>query len=248
MRHYVLTRSSFGPAWDLAANRRRFAITKAVTARLLGLQTVMDWTWVVALDQRDPLLSERLRLYRDSVPSFVPIVRLPDDRQRRHSAIRSRQRIAAADYEIDWLQAISPNGKILTTRIDDDDGFAPDALARIQAVAAGIETRAALMLPVGVHLWAGRYAMVRHERNAMHTLLAPIGDDRHVYTYGHMAVATFAPVVIIDDEPGWLWTRHRDTISNARNPRSWGGVPKPITPALRALFPIDWSALDTAWG
>jgi hypothetical protein len=245
VKHFVLTRSAYGRAWDRAANRRRLDVTRAVTAKLMSLQTCTDWTWVVLLDDRDPFLAERLALYGDSAPAFTPLVWHPDDRTAPTNRLRAR--IAAADYAGPWASAIQPNGVTLTTRIDDDDGFAPDALARVQAAAAGRTERAALMLPEGVHLWAGRYAMVRHERNAMHTLLAPADDDRHVYTYGHTTVAAFAPVVMVDDEPGWLWTRHRDTISNARNPRSWGGVPAPITPALRAQFPIDWPGLAKAW-
>jgi hypothetical protein len=245
VRHYVLTRSAYGWAWDKGSNRRRFQVTRAVAARLMARQTATDWTWVVLLDERDPLLKERLALYRDSAPAFSPLVWCPTDMPVRGSSIR--QRIAAADYAAPWNDAIKAEGKVLTTRIDDDDGFAPDALARVQAAAARIETRAALMLPVGVHLWASRYALVRHERNAMHTLLAPTDDDRHVYTYGHTTVAKFAPVVMVDDEPGWIWTRHRDTISNARNPRAWGGTPGAITDALRAQFPIDWPGLAALW-
>jgi hypothetical protein len=250
MKHYVLTRSAFGPAWDIAANARRLAVTKAVTARLMSRQTCSDWTWVVLLDERDPLLRDRMALYGDSAPAFAPIVHRPNDRPDRHSAIRSRQRAAAADYAAPWREAITADCKVLTTRIDDDDGFAPDALARFQAAAEGITERKALMLPVGFHLWAGRYSLVRHERNAMHTFVAPPGDDCYVYSYGHTTVAQFVGpenVRILGEEPGWLWIRHRDTISDARRPGKWGGRPMLITPALRAQFPIDWKALEAAW-
>ena len=39
MRFYVLTRSAYGPAWDLDANRRRLAVTRAVTAAAMRAQT-----------------------------------------------------------------------------------------------------------------------------------------------------------------------------------------------------------------
>ncbi len=55
LRHFVLTRSAYGPAWSIEANRRRLAVTKAVTARLMAAQTTRVWTWVVLLDRRDPL-------------------------------------------------------------------------------------------------------------------------------------------------------------------------------------------------
>ena len=36
MRHCVLTRSAYGPEWTLEANRRRLALTRAVTAKLMA--------------------------------------------------------------------------------------------------------------------------------------------------------------------------------------------------------------------
>jgi hypothetical protein len=245
MRHFVMTRSAYGPAWDRAANARRLEVTRAVTARLMAAQSAPDWTWIVLLDVRDPFLAERQALYAASAPAFIPIAwRPPGDTDvvpmTPASIARSRQ--AAVNYAAPWREAIGPaDDQVLTTRIDDDDGFAPDALARVQAAATGLTERTALMLPVGVHLWAGRYSVVRHERNAMHTLVSPPGDSWCVYDYGHTKVARWMPVVMVDEAPGWLWVRHRDTISMARNPRQWAGrSPAPITPALRELFPIDW--------
>src|SRR5688572_33177200 len=69
VRHYVLTRSAYGPAWDREANARRLEITRAVTARLMAHQTAKAWTWVVLLDERDPFAAERLALYRASAPA-----------------------------------------------------------------------------------------------------------------------------------------------------------------------------------
>lgn len=242
MRHYVLTRSAFGPAWDLGANRRRLNITRAVTVRLMAAQTTSDWTWVVLLDERDPLLADRLSLYRDSAPAFAPIIWHPPDEPLRRGLERVRQRSAAADYKAPWRRDIPADDTVLLTRIDDDDGFAPDALARYQAAAEGITKRTALMLPMGIRVWKRRYSTVRHERNAMHTLVTPPGDTMCVYDYGHTKVADAAPVVMVDDGPGWLWVRHTDTISG------WRRAEASITAEVRGLFPIDWPTLFAAWG
>jgi hypothetical protein len=243
VRHFVLTRSAYGPAWDLAANRRRLAITRAVTARLMARQTSCDWTWVVLLDPRDSLLRDRVALYRDSAPSFVEIMWEPPPAgvaPRTATNLRLRQRIAAADYRAPWRDAIgSTDAVVLTTRLDDDDGLAPSAIARYQRSAPA--TRAALMMPVGIRVWRGRYELVRHERNAMHTLVTPPGDAGTVYDYGHTKVASAAPIVMVDEDPGWLWVRHRDTISG------WRRATAPITPSVRSMFPADWDALKEAW-
>jgi hypothetical protein len=231
MRHYVLTRSAYGPAWDLEANRRRLAITRAVTARLMAQQTAKAWTWVVLLDERDPLLAERLALYRASAPAFIPLMRQSGDEP---------SRAAAADYRAPWRAQLGPaNDQLLTTRLDDDDGFAPNALARYQARSRALKRRVVLMLPIGMRVWAGRYSVVRHDRNAMQTLLTPPGDEMCVYDYGH--VKPGAPVLLVDNAPGWLWVRHRDTLSN------WRLAKRPLEPFIRGLFPIDWQALEAAW-
>ena len=69
-----MTRSAYGPAWSLEANRRRLAVTRAVTARLMGLQADRDWTWIVLLDERDRLLEERMAVFAAAAPAFVPIL------------------------------------------------------------------------------------------------------------------------------------------------------------------------------
>jgi hypothetical protein len=240
MRQFVLTRSAYGPAWDVGANRRRLAITRAVTARLMAAQTERDWTWVVLLDERDPLLAERLALYGDSAPQFEPIVWIPTDLPKAEGMIR--QRIAAADYRAPWRSVVGPaDDTTLQTRLDDDDGLAPDALTRVRTAAAGVTRRTILMLPTGVRVWRGCYVHVRHERNAMHTLVTPPGDAGTVYDYGHTKCAAAAPIVLLDDAWGWLWVRHRDTISGYHRAHLR------INPAVRAAFPVDWAALRRAW-
>jgi hypothetical protein len=244
MRHCVLTRSAYGPEWDLAANRRRLAITRAVTARLMAQQTVRSWTWIVLLDERDPLLKERRELYETSAPHFVPLTwRPPGARSITTFGISARrERIAAADYRAPWRSLVGPaDEQVLMTRLDDDDGLAPDAIARYQADAVGLEARTILMLPAGIRVWRGRSSSVRHERNAMHTLSTPAGDELSVYDYGHTKVRDVAQVRLVDERPGWLWVRHRDTISG------WRRADVPISAEVRAAFPVDWPSLERAW-
>jgi hypothetical protein len=223
-----MTRSSYGPEWDLAANRRRLKITEAVTARLMAQQTV-NWTWIVLLDARDPLLADRIRLYERSAPSFHPIIA--------DGPVSTKQ--LAADRMPNWRATVPSTSSTLMTRLDDDDGFAPDALGRIQRAAKG-ESRRIYLFPSGVRVWAGWQQAVRHEANAMQTLLTPPGDTLSVYDYTH--TEPIAPVEFIDGV-GWLWVRHRDTISG----EMLRATDSPITDALRCHFPIDWDLLTEVW-
>jgi len=244
MKTFVLTRSAYGPAWDIAANRRRLAVTQAVTARLMAAQTDRDWTWVVLLDPRDPLIEERQTVFAAAAPQFVPVLWTPPSSpqaapwDRRAGRPRAVDRIAAEAYKAPWLDAITDrSGLLIQVRLDDDDGLAPTALARYRAAAPRCTKRTILMLPAGVRVWKGRYSVVRHERNAMHALVTTPRDAMCVYDYAHAKCQRAAPIVLVDQEWGWLWARHQDTLSG------WKRADRPIDAKVRQAFPIDWRLL-----
>lgn len=243
MRLYVLTRSAYGPAWSLDANRRRLEVTRAVTARLLAAQTDRDWTWVVLVDERDPLRAEREALVAASaprsrvIPWSPPPAPLPAAWDRHGARTNTVQRIAAEAYRADW--GIPHDEAVVQVRLDDDDGLIPTALARYRE--ATRPRREVLMLPRGIRVWRGRYSVVRHECNAMHALVTPPGDTLSVYAYGHTNVARVAPVRMLSPELGWIWVRHGDTISGHRK------ADRGLTAGVRQMFPVDWKALDTLW-
>lgn len=244
MRHFILTRASYGPEWSVEANRRRLRITEAVTARLLAQQRGgFRWSWIVLLDGRDPLLTERVRVFGDAAPELLPVIWEPDEVSGapwdKHAEQNDRsQAVAATAYRHPgWLQYTPRDRPILQTRLDDDDGLAIDYLRRVQRAAEGLSERTALMLPRGVRVWDGRQTWVRHDTNAMHTLFTPAGDETTVYSYGHRLVARHQPVKIVDERPAWIWVRHPDTISG------WKRADRKIQPETRRLFPVDWRVI-----
>ena len=248
MRTFVLTRSAYGPAWSLDANQRRLDVTRAVTARLMRLQTCRDWTWVVLLDRRDALLEERRAVFAGAAPAFEAIEWEPPRNPAaapwdRHGAeTNTVQRIAAEAYRAPWRDVVGHRDEaVMQIRLDDDDGLAVDALDRYARAAEAVKRRTVLMLPNGVRVWRGRYSKVRHEQNAMHALVTPPGDGLSVYDYGHTKVRRAAPVVMVDEAWGWLWVRHQDTISG------WKRAERRIDPPVRDAFPVDWKALARAW-
>lgn len=232
MRLYVLTRSAYGPDWTLEANRRRLAVTTAVTVASLRAQTDRDWEWHVLLHANDPLRDERIALYESA---GVPVQFLYTD------ARGTPQDVAMAGYKVPWRKAI-PRGLAAMMRLDDDDGLAGDALARLRPLAERARARMALIFPVGVRIWAGRYTPVRHASNAMQTLVTPIGDAATVYDYLHRKVRSHAIVRFVDRKPGWLWYRHPDTISG------WRAAMSPVDDFVRSQFPIDWSFVGAPSG
>ncbi len=244
MRHYVLTRSVYGPGWTSEANARRLEITRAVTARLMALLAV-DWTWIVALHPDDPLLTARMAVFRDAAPAFIPLMWTPDALERvpwdrkPEADVTVTQLVAGAAYRAPWRSVMEP-GDTIQTRLDDDDGLAPDALRRYQRAAAGLTRRTVLLFPYGLRVYGSRYQAVPHRTNAMQSLVT-FGDDLLcVYDYGHTRCREVAPVRIVDRQLGWLWVRHQDTISG------WRGTRSRLTAGIRELFPIDWPLVEAA--
>lgn len=243
MRHYVLTRSSYGPDLsgpatftsgegelflpalshlepDASRGARRLEKTRAITAPSMASQTCRDWTWVVLLDSRDPLLAERMAIYEAAAPRFRPLIWTPD-----------------GATGASWREGIGPaNDLILQTRLDDDDALAPDAIARLQRAATGLTERTILMQPIGYRLCGRQVSRYRHDCNMMQTLVTPPGDDLVVYDYPHRECAAVAPVRTVDEHPAWLWVRHGDTISDGCR------AGRPVSSSVRRLFRIDWQA------
>jgi len=244
VKHYVMTRSSYGPEWSRAANERRLMLTRAVTAALLKAQRgTPDWTWIVLLDSRDPLLEARMRVFREAAPHFEPITWEPTDVRaaewdKHGSTATLPQRVAATAYRHPgWLELTPRDQAVLQTRLDDDDGLTTDHFKRLLAATRGLAERTALMFPTGVRVWDGRQSFVRHDTNAMHSLWTPPGDETTIYSYGHRLVGRGQPVKVVDDEPAWLWVRHAHTISG------WKKADFKITDGTRRMFPIDWAAI-----
>ena len=210
-----MTAAYRGPDYPPDANARRIALLRGITARSLAAQPP-GWTWIVYVHPDDPLRDERLDAFRSAGAPVIPVGNNGE-----------------AEAVIDW------SGPVLTTRIDDDDAFAVDAFDRLYAAAAKTRSVTALIFPVGYHVRDGRAALNRHLRNAWSSLYAPAGVREHIRRHQHQRVPGAYPVHLIDEEPAWLRVSHQDN----NHPTSHRPARR-ITPEVRALFPIDWSALD----
>lgn len=237
MRHYVLTRAVYGPTWPLDENLRRLQLTRAVTAASLRAQTARDWTWVVLVDPRDPLLQARLELFRSAATTVQVLLWEGEGADRADIAFR-------AYHEPPWRALLEPRDDlVLQTRLDDDDGLESHALELVQRVAPHTrESQAAIVLPRGIRVWNHQFTVVYHKRNAMHTLVTRPGVETVVYDYPHVKVHRAAKVHLVDGGFSWLWVRHRDTLSD------WRQALHPIGGRVRQLFPaVDWAHLEAMW-
>jgi len=250
--HLVLTRACYAPdVWDDASNARRLEYTANVTVPSLAEQTV-PWTWVVALDIGDRLLVERRKVFRSAGAEvdFLEVYPAPVRGGRRSSSDNTpaervrvpRLFLSESLYDGDWLRYRTPGGPLITTRLDDDDAFACDALSRIQTAARLNAARPKiLMLPQGVRISGRRFSEVTHHSNAMSSRYDPEGVE-HIYSLKHRNIQTQPHVMMVDDLPGWLWVRHRDTLEGFK----YAELPLDELPAkIRDRFPSQtWDFLQ----
>lgn len=239
--HVVLTRAAYAPElWPLADNRARLQITSRVTVPLMAAQTTRDWRWRILLHPDDELLEERMAVFRQGgICEFLRWDDIPAEPRTaawdtRPEMAKPRDLLAAEAYRVPWRAPWELDASLLQTRLDDDDGFAVDALERYQRAAAKLTSRAALMFPNGYRVWGGRMDVLNHQANAMASLFTPAGDSLCIYDYGHTQVRRAVPVVTVDRRPAWFWFRHSYTLSGWRRART------KITAHVRRIFPIDW--------
>lgn len=242
MRHYLLTRSAYGPDVPLAVNRYRLELLRGITSASLASQTFQDVTWIVLTDPADPLKEERERVLLASGLPFLTA----DAGSIERSDRRDRPWGPWHDH-IDWSDAT------LTTRIDDDDAFAPWALSAFndhaQRWAEHIryrKRRRIMTLPIGFRVSGGK-ANPRIDRvNQFTSLYAPRGDRTCIMDMNHTSQRRLATIIEISKAPGWLWLRH----DGARSAQSRASLRdkeqmKPISPAIKECFSVDWDLIES---
>lgn len=234
IKHFVLIRAIYGEQHSLSANKRRLELTKGITVKTLAAQSCKDFEIAILVNPSDPLLQKRIDAFSEAGVKVTPLMWSSSATSSNQQA-QMRAEIAVQGYHHDWSQALDLGSyNTLTTRLDDDDGLHPTVLERVQKAAEKLTDLTVLMHPIGYRVYTGRQARSRHESNQFFTLFSPEGDSTHVYSRGHRRLGNW-PIVMVDEIPGWLWVRHQDTLSGCRK------MDKPITKALKDMFPIDWS-------
>jgi hypothetical protein len=239
VRHYLLTRSAYGPDVPIEVNRYRLELTRCITARSLASQTCQDVTWLVLIDVYDPLLFDRTEAF---VASGLNVVLAPAGNIER-TARTDRPWGPWAEF-IDWSDAT------LTTRIDDDDAFAPWALSAFHdhaeryAGARRHRNRRIFTMPIGFRVSSGKINLRHDKVNQFTTMYSPRGDRTCIMDINHTGQRRLAPMLPISTAPGWLWLRHdgaRSAMSRASNLDK--ADMEPISDAVRECFDVDWGLI-----
>ena len=186
------------PAW--LANR--FDLFERHCLPSVRAQTASDFRWLVYFDPQtpEPFMS-RARALLAGVPQATLVT------------------IEAFDREL-WMPPIlgaipADAGRVITTRLDNDDALHREFLERVQAAAGAADAPRFLNLPAGFTLRDGRLYVVRDRSNAFLSLLEDAsGAIETVWVKPHTEAADFAPVAQVDAPPAWLQVIHGENVSN----------------------------------
>lgn len=204
--HVLLTRFNL-PTGGVEARIRaaddwlvhRWELFERYCAPSVARQTTSSFTWIIYFDPASPewLLTAiepyvEQGLFRAIFRTEVPFEALIED-------VRACAR--------------HPEGMLLTTNLDNDDGIAVDFLARVRAAVDFDDARALYVVNGLVKGPDGLY--LRHDpENAFCSVAAPWASPRTSWDDWHIMLGRTMPVRKIDGDPGWLQVVHGENVSN----------------------------------
>jgi Putative rhamnosyl transferase len=232
--HLVLTR--FNVRWivgphDTGWLAHRFDLFERYCLPSMQGQTNREFRWLVFFDEETPEpFRSRIEAYA-AWPVFSPVLIGPPSSEAYNDAIAAH--LDGAD-------------RLLTTRLDNDDALARDAVDRLQA-AVRQGPREFLNLPVG-YVWnRGRLYRHSHPSNAFLSLSEPAEGFRSAWADPHEQASQVAPVRQLGGGPGWLQVIHEHNISNRVRGRRYRHSADRVSETF-AVDMRDEAAAETAAG
>ncbi len=163
-------------------------------------QTVQDFTWLVYFDRNTP--ADALEQVRELVRSHPNIHVMLCDRF--DDEVRRRDIAALLRPGVGWL---------LTTRLDNDDGWRADFVQRLQSeVRPG--RREFLNFPTGILLYDDMTFLYRHDSNAFISLSEPADDFVTVICAPHTDLSAHGTIRQLPPQPAFIQVIHPGTRSN----------------------------------
>jgi len=160
----------------------RFEIFRTVCFPSVVAQTEQDFVWLLFFDVNTP--GDQLQRVRDLIAGHANIrIVLCESFD---ETTRAREIRAELAPDTKWL---------LTTRLDNDDGWRRDFVATLHNALA-FERREFLNYPVGIIFYAGMTFLYRHQSNAFISLLEPVDGFMTVWCGQHLELARMATPVL----------------------------------------------------
>lgn len=211
--HVILTRFnvrvgySDGRQLDPGWLDHRFTLFDDYCLPSMRHQTVDGFVWFVLFDESTPTRYRRRIETLAMWPAFRPLF---------------AESFEAIDLDAEVRSVVgSDTETVITSRLDNDDAYSIDYLARIRRAAGRIRGPEVLNVSKGlVFDVPGRRLYERsHLANPFLSVIERLDSGQPLHTalgVEHKRWAAVAPVRQIDGPPGWMVTIHEHNVSNAR--------------------------------
>ncbi|MEM9645186.1 MAG: glycosyltransferase [Planctomycetota bacterium] len=205
--HLVLTRFNcrFAASWTKVAIDPdwlgpRFELFDRYCLPTMRAQTCKDFKWVLFFDAETPSpFRERALALQDERTSVVLVETLTGELIR--ETIHAHTDAGATH--------------LVTTRLDNDDGLASDALERVQGAFTASPSPYFINLDEGLIVAEERYYQRHDPSNAFLTFVEPrSGEPMGVWHCEHNNASAHAPVHPVSGPPAWLQVVHGGNVSN----------------------------------
>ena len=206
-RHVILTRFNVptkGREADVRAKtgwlERRFDLFERFCLPSVAGQTRHDFSWIIYFDAMTP------------APFLARIAKA----QMRFPFIALFRDALPLDEVRGDVSAHLPTGKgrVLTTRLDNDDALARDFVARVQDAGAAHRAGTALNFPDGFGWRKGWVYGARDESNPFASVVEDVADFRTIWAQPHALLDQAFRLIQIEDGPAWLQVIHGDNVTN----------------------------------
>lgn len=207
MQHFVITRFNIAspgrevpirntPGWL----ERRFDLFEAYCLPSIAAQEQGQFQWLIYFDQETPAeFRKRIDRARERV-AFEPIFVGPFSMSE-----------VAADVQARLATRL---GRIVTTRLDNDDAIANDLLQRIRLQAEQLPDGTIINFRDGIALSQGRLYAATDTSNPFTSLVEQAEGAQTIWAAPHTELASRFAIRQVLDEPSWLQVVHGENVTN----------------------------------
>lgn len=207
MQHFVITRFNIAsPGREVAIRNtpgwlgRRFDLFEAYCLPSMAAQLPGHFKWLIYFDEKTPdTFRARIEQARKQV-AFEPIFVGPSRMSRVVSDVKARLE--------------TNQGRLVTTRLDNDDAVSRDFLERIRGEAKALPDRTIINFREGIALNNGRLFAAADPSNPFASLVERAADAETIWAVSHTELGTRFPIRQIITEPCWLQVVHGENVSN----------------------------------
>jgi hypothetical protein len=207
LQHFILTRFNIASPGREAPIRnapgwlaRRFDLFEACCLPSMAAQQPSTFRWLIYFDEQTP---DEFRTRIAAAQAVVPF-----------DAIfvgPFRAGLAALDVA---ARLESTEGRLITTRLDNDDAISSDFLARVKAEAARFPDGTIINFREGIAFKDRRLYTAADESNPFTSLVEPASNAVTIWAAPHTELAERFPLQQVITDPCWLQVVHGENVAN----------------------------------